>query len=370
VSAPIRFLGLVVLAWAGVRAATVGALPGAEVFRIGPSEARTAAPPIAATEFPPLDPLPMTAEGEPLPPDYLAPPTYPAAQRGPNRTSWAPAPDAAAASLSRRPTSFAGVLPTPAAAYYSPVPPLDQWPLAQIARGSLPVRSSSVAAPRQSVPPSMAPQRAPLDRVQLTAWALLRGGRGMVSSPTAIASGGTLGGSQAGARLNVALNRHIAASIRTTSDVGRRGAEVAAGVRLQPVLGVPVWITAERRQRLGKTGGGRNAFALFLESGVYGRPLPGRFTLDAYAQAGVVGFRRRDKFVDGAVTVTRPVYKNLSAGLGLWGGAQPGLYRVDAGPRLSLKVRDNVRVHLDYRHRLAGNAEPGSGPTLTLAGDF
>ena len=35
-----------------------------------------------------------------------------------------------------------------------------------------------------------------------------------------------------------------------------------------------------------------------------------------------------------------------------------------------MKVRDNLKVHLDYRQRLAGNAEPGSGPAVTLAGDF
>ena len=60
----------------------------------------------------------------------------------------------------------------------------------------------------------------------------------------------------------------------------------------------------------------------------------------------------------------------ISAGLGMWGGVQPGLYRVDAGPRLSMKVRNNMRVHLDWRQRLAGNAEPGSGPAVTLAADF
>ena len=92
------------------------------------------------------------------------------------------------------------------------------------------------------------------------------------------------------------------------------------------------------------------------------------FRLDAYFQGGVVGLKRRDAFVDGAVTATRPVYRNFSAGLGVWGGAQPGVYRIDAGPRVTMKVRENLRVHLDYRQRLAGNAEPGSGPTLTLAG--
>ena len=84
----------------------------------------------------------------------------------------------------------------------------------------------------------------------------------------------------------------------------------------------------------------------------------------------MVGFNSRDRFVDGALTFTRPVYRQFSAGFGVWGGAQPGLYRVDAGPRVTMRVRNNIKVHLDYRQRLAGNAEPGSGPALTLAGDF
>jgi hypothetical protein len=43
---------------------------------------------------------------------------------------------------------------------------------------------------------------------------------------------------------------------------------------------------------------------------------------------------------------------------------------VDAGPRVTMQVRRNIRVHFDYRQRLAGNARPGSGPVVTLAGDF
>jgi hypothetical protein len=146
--------------------------------------------------------------------------------------------------------------------------------------------------------------------------------------------------------------------------------EVAAGVRVQPLTNIPVWLTAERRQRLGRYGGGRNAFALFAEGGVYDKPLPWRFSLDAYLQGGIVGFHSRDRFIDGGLTMTRPVYKNFSAGLGVWGGAQPELYRLDAGPRVSVRVRNNMRVHLDWRQRLFGNARPGSGPALTLAGDF
>jgi hypothetical protein len=166
------------------------------------------------------------------------------------------------------------------------------------------------------------------------------------------------------------FTRQIAASVRTSSEVGRRGGEVAAGVRVQPIGGLPVWLTAERRQRLGKYGGGRNAFAVFAETGIYQRPMPWRFSLDAYLQGGIVGARSRDLFIDGALAFTRPVYKQFSAGFGVWGGAQPGLYRVDAGPRVTVKVRNNVRVHLDWRQKLAGNAQPGSGPAVTLSGDF
>jgi hypothetical protein len=141
-------------------------------------------------------------------------------------------------------------------------------------------------------------------------------------------------------------------------------------MRIQPAAGIPLWVTAERRQRVGRYGGGRNAFAMFFEAGVYDRPMPLDFLLDGYLQGGVVGFRSRDGFVDGALTLTRPAYKQFSAGVGVWGGAQPGVYRVDAGPRVTMRVRKNVRVHFDWRQRLAGNAVPGSGPAVTLASDF
>lgn len=367
-SAPLRFLALTVLAWAGVRAATLGTLPGAAVFRIEPSEAKTAPPALVTTEFPPIEPLP--AADDTLVPVAAA---YPAAYAPPPQPYYPPArpnapPEPRPTPISSAPGRVTLALPEPRPAFYSPIPPLDEWPLSRIAAVSMPVNRSSVVAPAQSVP-VIASGRG-LDRLQLTAWALLRGTRTLVSGPSTIATGGTLGGSQAGARLTYNIHRQVAATLRTSSDVGRRDGEVAAGVRVQPLPGLPVWVNAERRQRLGKLGGGRNAFAVFLEGGVYDRPLPWRFSLDAYAQAGIVGFHHRDRFVDGALTVTRPIYRNISAGLGLWGGAQPGLYRVDAGPRISLRVRNNMRIHLDYRQRLAGNAEPGSGPTLTLAGDF
>ena len=98
--------------------------------------------------------------------------------------------------------------------------------------------------------------------------------------------------------------------------------------------------------------------------------MPWRFQLDAYGQAGIVGLRHRDLFADGAFTLTRPLFGRYSAGFGMWAGAQPGIYRVDAGPRLSMRLRKNISAHLDYRQRIAGSAFPPSGPALTLAADF
>src|SRR6185312_16202762 len=200
-----------------------------------------------------------------------------------------------------------------------------------LASMSFPAQQSTVVTPAESLPAAI--KRSGIDRLQLTAGAMLRAQSPGVAGTQPLADGGSLGASQAGARLTYNFTRQIAASFRTASDVGRRGGEVAAGMRVQPVAGIPLWIDAERRQRVGRFGGGRNAFAVFFEAGVYDRPMPLHFLLDSYLQGGVVGVRNRDKFIDGALTLTRPVYKRFSAGFGVWGGAQPGVYRVDVGPR-------------------------------------
>jgi hypothetical protein len=183
--------------------------------------------------------------------------------------------------------------------------------------------------------------------------------------------GGTLGGSQAGARLTYVVDPRIAASLRTTTPIGgSSGGEVAAGVRLTPFPSLPFAVTAERRQAIGRFSTGRSDFALFAEGGVYQKPLGWNLLLDGYAQAGVVGIRSHDFFADGGLAVFRPVWGRFSAGMGVWGGYQPGLYRLDAGPRISMRVRPNVSLHLDWRQRLAGAAEPGSGPAVTLGANF
>jgi hypothetical protein len=118
--------------------------------------------------------------------------------------------------------------------------------------------------------------------MQLSAWALWRGGPGTGS----LASGGTLGGSQAGARLTYAVDSRIAASLRTTTPIGgSSGGEVAAGVRFTRFPSLPFAVTAERRQAIGRFSTGRSDFALFADGGVYQKPLGWNLLLDGYAQA-------------------------------------------------------------------------------------
>lgn len=366
----LRFLALAVFGWTGIRAASLGAIPGAELFHIEPSLAKP--PPIVPTQFPPIDQtdpaIPAAASADMRPADFAqAPaPAFPPAPRAAVLPIYYTA--VASAQVPSGPTALSNALPEPRRLFYAPNPVLDEWPLSSVASAALPALRSDVVTAPVSVPEALKRNR--VDRLQLSAWAMLRSQSAGAAGSQSLASGGSLGASQAGSRLTYNFTRQIAASLRSTTEVGRRGGEVAAGLRVQPLAGVPVWIDAERRQQIGRFGGGRNAFALFFEAGVYDRPMPLHFLLDAYLQGGVVDFRSRDKFVDGGLTLTRPVYKQFSAGFGVWGGAQPGVYRVDAGPRVTMRVRHNVRVHLDWRQRLAGNALPGSGPAVTLAGDF
>ena len=364
-SASIRFLGVAVLAWAGVRAASLGLLPGTE------SWGRAAE---AAT--PPASPVPLVTQTEFGPIEPPAPPSYaPALAYGPTGYTaypayaqpvavpyYYPVPAAAPRSVAPRlrAAGWSGIASTPEPLYYGPgdPEPAPMTRMAAAAQGSRPVPPASTPAT------VLRPKR--FDRLELTAWALLRGSPG----PGNLATGGTLGGSQVGARLTYNFNRSLSASLRSSSSVGGvRYAEVAAGLRWKPLAGVPVAVTVERRQALNRWGG-RNAFAAFVEGGLYQRPMFARMTLDAYAQAGVVGMKSRDYFIDGGATLTRPVWKNVSAGFGVWGGAQPGLYRMDAGPRVSMNMGRGIRVHADYRQRLMRNAMPSSGPALTIAGDF
>ena len=199
---------------------------------------------------------------------------------------------------------------------------------------------------------------------------MLRNQQTGVAGSRSLAPAGQLGASQAGMRLTYNIDRLLALSGRLSTPVGQRGGEGALGVRVHPhnqhshlahrrasPAHRPIW---RRAQRLCLVPRGRALSAAAAVALQPGRLFPG-------------GRRRREeprpvrRWRGG---VTRPLFGKYSGGFGIWGGAQPGLARLDVGPRLTMRMRKNVKVHLDWRQKLVGNARPGSGPALTLAGDF
>ncbi|WP_447764737.1 hypothetical protein [Sphingopyxis panaciterrae] len=210
----------------------------------------------------------------------------------------------------------------------------------------------------------------------LGGWLYLRQGGG--GAPGGIAAQGQLGGSQAGLRLAYGLDEsgRARAYSRATIAVQRpQQREIALGLAYAPVVRWPVDVAIERRFAVGPEG--RSAMAATVSGGVSGVALAGGFRLDAYGQAGVIGARRRDGFVDGAVVVDRRLGKDEQAPLRLGAlaaaAAQPGAARVDVGPRLTLRlpmIGQGSRIAVDWRQRVAGDAAPESGLALTLAADF
>lgn len=231
---------------------------------------------------------------------------------------------------------------------------------------ALPSWRPSPAAPAGHSPPIPALTAAPgLNRWSVSGWALLRRGSGRQLAP-----GGLLGGSQAGARLTYQLREGLSLSARAYAPVDDpAGAEAALGIEWQPASRLPVRLLAERRQAIGRDG--RSTFAISAHGGVSQAGLVGPVRLDAYAQAGLVGLRSRDPFVDGVVRAGVPIDDSITVALGAWGAAQPGAARLDLGPEATVRLPvARFSLSAGYRVRVAGEARPGSGPTLTLSTDF
>ena len=301
---------------------------------------------------------------------------------------WAPAREgnaAAASAVPGSPAARSGVLPAAPPARMAPASGISlhlRTDLAKVRPLAVATRPGAVPLPppigarsaRQPPPPAPLVFAAPPllrsrsdTRWSGSAWLLVR----RETAGTALAPGGTLGGSQAGARILYRLNgdpaRPLALSLRVYTPLRRTaGAEAALGLDWRPAAAIPLRLLAERRQAIGEAG--HSAFALTLYGGMERRFGPVR--AGAYAQAGLVGLRRRDPFVDGSLTLRVPAGP-VEIGGGMWAAAQPGAARVDAGPHVSLPLRGTgFRLSGDWRFRIAGDARPGSGPALTLAADF
>ena len=218
-------------------------------------------------------------------------------------------------------------------------------------------------------PATLAPRPATPSRWSGSAWAIARSGRGIGAS----ADAPQLGGAQGGVRIDYALRRDVALTGRIAAPAAGAGREVSAGVAWRPAGG-PVRLTLEQRVALD---GGRGGTAVGASGGVSAVPIAADFALEAYGQAGVIARRGVEHYADGIARVTRRVAGadrvRLDLGIGAWGGTQRGVARLDTGPSASMTlpiVARTVRVSLDWRQRIAGDARPGSGPTLSLGSDF
>jgi hypothetical protein len=329
--APLRFLLTVLALWIAIRAAI-----------LSPDwPAGFALLPEAAAEAPPHRVAPAAAP-TPAPPANMR----------------------ARATIARefRPES-AALTATPPAARLAGIAPIRLALPEQ--SGTRPLQASLPGAV-PPMPPALRAVQARDSRWSLSAWLLVRD----ESGTPALTPGGTLGGSQAGARLNYVLGGGVSLAARVYLPLRHpAGAEVAGGLDWQPLASLPLHLLAERRQRLGRDG--RSALAVTLYGGASKR-LGSRLRLDVYGQAGVVGRRARDLFADGALRLSRQVGP-VELGAGAWGAAQRGARRLDAGPSLSWRLpvpNANLRLQADWRFRIAGDAMPRSGPALTLAADF
>ncbi len=332
---PIRFLALVMLGWVGVRFALLWSETGSF-----PAAIRAFAPMAARPE----------ALRMPQPMNRAAPLAGAAPVRGiPRRIGEAPFPapkPARTADPRRVQMALMGLI---------------QYGLASpVITGALPV---PLAAQPETLP-------ALPSRWSASAWLVARPGTGLGAAPGA----SQLGGSQAGLRIAwLALpDQRVAAVGRVVTPLRGKGAEASLGLEWQPIR-APVRLVVEHRFGLDGT---RSGPGLGVVAGFDGLIATG-FRLESWGQAGAIRRRRTEPYADGAVRATRTLADagdvRLALGSGIWGAAQREAGRLDIGPSATLALplgKQNVRLALDWRQRVAGDARPGSGLALTFGSDF
>lgn len=245
--------------------------------------------------------------------------------------------------------------------------PAKQGRAVRVAMQEQPLGAPPGAMPPAPATPLVAAATEKPSRWSASAWFVTRRG--------APAGGAMLGGDQAGVRIAYALDarQRVRAYVRATAPLAMAGREAAAGLEWQPTR-LPIRLVAEQRAMLD---GGSSGPAIGAVGGVSAVKLPLAFSLEAYAQAGAVFREGSDAFADGAVRATREVGSirkiRLQIGAGAWGAAQRGARRLDIGPSATASVplgEKAVRIALDWRERVAGDARPGSGPALSIGTDF
>lgn len=218
-------------------------------------------------------------------------------------------------------------------------------------------------------------------RWSLDSWAFFRGNpQRRILPPGALAA--SYGASQSGAimryNLDPANPRRPVVYARTTTTLGGvRETSGALGLAARPVAAVPVTAAVEARltQYLGRSRVQPVAMAVTELPPLH---LTRRLRAEAYGQAGYVAGPYATPFADGQVRVDHDLLRVGSVesrlGAGAWAGAQTGASRVDVGPSASLTAPLSRgmfgRLAVDWRFRLSGNAQPDSGPALTVSAGF
>ncbi|MBL8646053.1 MAG: hypothetical protein JNL46_02280 [Sphingosinicella sp.] len=221
-------------------------------------------------------------------------------------------------------------------------------------------------------------------RWRMDAYSLVReGASGLVSDRP------LLGGGQSGIRLGytpdplaqrpIELFGRLAIAHDGLSPKGR-STQAAIGAAWMPLGRGGPTVGAERLIALGREG--RDAWAIRVSGGAWhaaDAQLP--LDLSAYAEAGIVGANRRDGFAGAQAFALYPVATRkgtrIGIGGGVWGSVQDGetrtASRLELGPgaQLSQQIgKGTIELRGEYRFRIAGDAAPGSGPTLTVATRF
>jgi hypothetical protein len=255
-----------------------------------------------------------------------------------------------------------------------PAPPARGWfPDAGFRLSDIPMAgfAPSAAAAPTGQSPSVAPP--PIRRFQLYAYNFFRQGRG----GGGLAPGAQYGGTQAGA---IATwdpfgkpGTGPAILMRASTAPNSYDREVALGARWKPDADMPLSLSLERRFRFGTP----DSFAAYAAGGVDRVPIMGKLKLDAYGQAGYALGGGSSYFFDAQGRMMYPLFDvagmPVEFGAGGWAGGQRGVQRFDIGPTLSADVNTKLakfKLYVDWRKRMAGNAEPADGLALTAAAGF
>ncbi len=367
---PLATLALLMAAWIGGRA-MLWELP----FSQASAFAGALAPLLAQSEQPPVKPAgsPAAAKGWSMADGSTGP--YEATQ--PVDSVLPPLADAPMAWTDNAPPSVPEPLPVrgPQVAASHQL----MW-LAALARMPVPdiltERMVTPAGPDRARPATHSVE----GRWSLDGWALWRqGSGGSLVSQGRVPS---YGASQAGAALAYRLapaNRHDPrAYLRLYHALIDQGeGEVAAGLSARPVPQIPVRAYVELRATRFGDDTTRLRPAILAATELPPQELPGGLRGELYLQGGYVGGKFATAFADGQLRVLHDVKRfdlaRVSLGGGAWGGAQRGAHRLDLGPTMQADVtlgKTPARISLDWRERVAGNADPDSGLAVTLSTRF